>query len=153
MKIKKKEKEFLNIINLIKKAKEETFDYVNTQLINLYWNIGKYISNKIKNSEWGKSVVKELADYILNKFPDLKGYSDKNLWRMRQFYETYNNNKKLSPLVRQLSWTNNLLFYLKQKILERKNFIFIYLSKRGILKENLNVRLIVEFSKGLYYLI
>lgn len=127
MKISKKEKDFIDIINLIKKAKEETFDYVNTQLIDLYWNIGRYINNKIKNSEWGKSVVKDLANYISNKFPDLKGYSDKNLWRMRQFYETYNNNEKLSPLVRQLSWSNNLLILSKTKDNKEKEF-YIYLS-------------------------
>jgi predicted nuclease of restriction endonuclease-like (RecB) superfamily len=82
---------------------------------------------KLKILNWVKSVVKELADYILNKFPDLKGYSDKNLWRMRQFYETYNNNKKLSPQVRQLSWSNNLLILSKTKDIREKKF-YIYLS-------------------------
>src|SRR3989338_6041944 len=103
------EKEFLHIVSLINRAKEKALLSVNVELINLYWNIGDYISNKIKNADWGQSVVKDLADYISKKHPELKGYSDKNLWRMRQFYETYRGNQKLSPLVRQLSWSNHLM--------------------------------------------
>ena len=50
----------------------------------------KYISNKIAVSEWGDGVVKQLADYIERTSLEAKGFSDKNLWRMKQFYETYN---------------------------------------------------------------
>lgn len=74
---------------------------VNTELINLYWNIGKYISEQVARQAWGKSVVLQLARYIERNVPDLKGYSDKNLWRMKQFFETYKDNPKLSTLLAQ----------------------------------------------------
>ena len=61
------EKEFLHIVSLINRAKEKALLSVNVELINLYWNIGDYISNKIKNADWGQSVVKDLSDYISKK--------------------------------------------------------------------------------------
>lgn len=59
---------------------------VNAELINLYWNIGAYITNKIEQAEWVDSVVSELAKYIQQNEPEIKGFSDKNIWRMKQFY-------------------------------------------------------------------
>jgi|SRR3989338_175682 len=117
-----KEKDFLPIISLIQKAKQKAFLAVNTQLIDLYQQIGQYISEKIKSTQWGESVVKDLADFISTQHPDLKGYSDKNLWRMKQFYEFYVDEPKLSALLRQLSWTNNLLILAKTKSSEEKEF-------------------------------
>jgi len=49
-------------------------------LINLYWNIGEYISIKLEKSEWGDSVVIELAKYIQKNEHEIKGFSDKNIW-------------------------------------------------------------------------
>lgn len=82
---------FTEIVYLIKDARQNAISAVNAALINLYWNIGEYVSNKIKQSEWGESVVKELAQYIIKTEPDIKGFSDKNIWRMKQFYDTYKN--------------------------------------------------------------
>jgi predicted nuclease of restriction endonuclease-like (RecB) superfamily len=100
---------------------------VNTELIGLYWNIGKYISVKIKNSEWGDSVVNELAVFISKNMPELRGFSGSNMWRMKQFYETYANKPKLAPVVRELSWTNNLMILSKTKSPKEREF-YIYLS-------------------------
>ncbi|MBI2136348.1 hypothetical protein HYU06_04710 [Candidatus Woesearchaeota archaeon] len=117
------EKQFIEVIELIKKAKYNALKTVNTELINLYWRIGEYINKKLYTSEWGESVVGQLADYIKKSRPELKGYSDKNLWRMRQFYETYYNDEKLSPLMRQLSWTHNLLILSKTKSQSEREFL------------------------------
>lgn len=78
-------------------------------MVELYWNIGCYIDEKCSKENWGKGIVSELALYIKTKEPNLKGFSDKNLWRMKQFYEAYKNSEKLSALTREISWTNNLL--------------------------------------------
>ena len=96
------ESQFSDIVQLIRQARNNAIKAVNTELINLYWEIGAYISQKVEASEWGKSVVKELAIFIQQTDPQLKGFSDKNLWRMKQFYETYKDEPKLSPLVREL---------------------------------------------------
>lgn len=113
---------FSDIIQIIKNSRNNAIRAVNSELINLYWKIGEHISIRVENSEWGKSVVKELANYIQTTEPDLKGFSDKNLWRMKQFYETYKDTPKLSPLVRQISWTNNLIIFGRAKSEEEREF-------------------------------
>lgn len=125
--IKNLEKQFSEVAGFIQKTKNETLKIVNKTLIDLYWNVGKYISQKIENSDWGDAVVTELANYLNQKHPDLRGFNGRGLWRMKQFYETYKDNEKLTPLVTQISWTNNLLLLSKTKTLEEKEF-YIRLS-------------------------
>lgn len=122
------EPQFSEIITLIKTARYNAFKAVNTELINLYWEIGKYITTRTQNEGWGKAIVQQLAQFIQTQEPDLKGFSDKNLWRMKQFYETYNDSPKLAPLVRELSWTNNVLIFGKAKSSEEREF-YLNLSK------------------------
>lgn len=104
--IQNRDNQFAEIVSMIRQTKSTMISMANTALIELYWQIGKYISEKITISEWGDGVVKQLAAYIEKNSPDTKGFSDKNLWRMKQFYETYSNvDEKLSTLVRQISWS------------------------------------------------
>ncbi len=130
-------KQFLEIIELIRKARENAIKSVNNELISLYWDVGSYVSEKIKRDEWGESVVTKLAVYIKNNNPELKGFSDKNLWRMKQFYETYRRDEKLSPLVRELSWTNNLLILSKTKSAEEREFYLNLSIKQNYSKREL----------------
>jgi len=95
----------------------------NTALIDLYWKLGAYISDRIAKSEWGDGVVRQLAEYIEKQAPDIKGFSDKNLWRMKQFYETYKDSEeKLSPVVRQISWSNNLTIFSRARQSKKVKF-------------------------------
>lgn len=123
------DKRFTDIIELIQKSRTNAIKAVNSELINLYWNIGEYINKKIEQSEWGQSVVKELAEFIQTNEPEIKGFSDKNLWRMKQFYETYKDFPKISPLVREISWTHNLLIFSRCKTIEEQEF-YIKLTKQ-----------------------
>lgn len=123
------DKRFTDIIELIQKSRSNAIKAVNSELINLYWNIGEYINKKIEQSEWGQSVVKELAEFIQTNEPEIKGFSDKNLWRMKQFYETYKDFPKISPLVREISWTHNLLIFSRCKTIEEQEF-YIKLTKQ-----------------------
>lgn len=116
------ETQFADIVSLIKNARAVALKTVNSTLINLYWNIGEYINNRVKNAEWGQSVVKQLADFLSKNEPGLKGFSDKNLWRMKQFYESYKDYPKLLPLVREISWTHNLIILSRLKSIEEKEF-------------------------------
>lgn len=93
--------DFLSVIQLIKKSQQKAIRAVNAELISLYWEIGSFISQKVEKSDWGKSVVEELALYIHKNEPSIKGFSDKNLWRMKQFYETYEDFPKLSSVLRE----------------------------------------------------
>lgn len=139
------DKRFTDIINLIKASRVNALKTVNAELINLYWNIGEYISVKIQKSEWGQSVVKELAEFIQNKEPEIKGFSDKNLWRMKQFFEAYKDFPKLSPLVRQISWTHNLLIFSRCKSIEEKEFYLKLVKKESYSKRELDRQISSSF--------
>ncbi|MDO5447589.1 MAG: DUF1016 N-terminal domain-containing protein, partial [Prevotellaceae bacterium] len=109
------------VVKMIQRTRSNVIRMANTAMVDLYWHIGEYVSQKIATTEWGNGVVRQLADYIAYNYPDIKGFSDKNIWRMKQFYETYANaDEKLSPLVRQLSWTNNVLLLSRPKTIEEK---------------------------------
>ena len=120
---------FTDIIQLIKQSRTNAIRAVNAELINLHWNIGEYISIKIEQSEWGDSVVTELANFIQTHEPQIKGFSDKNIWRMKQFYETYKDFPKLSTLLREISWSHNLAIFSRCKTAEEREF-YLKLSKQ-----------------------
>lgn len=140
------ETQFADVISLIKNARAVALKTVNSTLINLYWNIGEYIHNRVKNAEWGQSVVKQLAEFLSKNEPDLKGFSDKNLWRMKQFYESYRDYPKLSTLLREISWSHNLAIFSRCNSPEAREF-YIKLSK----KENYSFReLDRQISSGFF---
>ena len=140
------EKRFADIIILIKNSRENAIKVVNTELINLYWKIGEYISNKIEKSEWGDSVVADLAKYIQQNEPEIKGFSDKNIWRMKQFFETYKDFPKLSTVLREISWSHNLAIFSRCKSIEEREFYV-----KLVLQENYSVReLDRQISSGIF---
>ncbi|MCR4919163.1 MAG: PDDEXK nuclease domain-containing protein [Prevotella sp.] len=115
--------QFAEIVTMIQHTRNEVVRLANASLIDLYWKVGRYISDKISVSEWGDGVVKQLADYNEKNSPEVKGFSDKNLWRMKQFYETYKDaDEKLSALLRQISWTNNLTIMSRSKSADERLF-------------------------------
>ena len=113
---------FDEIIALIQQARERALQAVNTELIGLYWQVGEYISHKLASTTWGEGVVEQLARYIAAQHPDLKGFTRRNLFRMRQFYETYQGDEKVSPLVTQLPWTHNVIILSASKSPEEREF-------------------------------
>jgi predicted nuclease of restriction endonuclease-like (RecB) superfamily len=129
---------FVEVIQLIKQSRFNAIRAVNSELILLYWNIGSHVSKKIENSEWGASVVDELANFIQKNEPELKGFSNKNIWRMRQFYDTYKGFPKLSPLVREISWTNNMLIFSRCKSIEEIEFYLHLTSRENYSKRELD---------------
>jgi len=122
---------FEEIITIIETARENTFRIVNRELISMYWDIGRYVSEKIRTDKWGKSIVNKFSQFIQSRFIGIKGFSASNIWRMRQFYETYCENKKLAALLREISWTNNLLIMSKSKTDEEREFYLILCSKNN----------------------
>lgn len=118
-----RKEQFAEVVSMIQRTRSEVVRLANASLIDLYWRVGQYISDKIAVSEWGDGVVKQLADYIEKTAPESKGFSNKNLWRMKQFYETYKSaDEKLSALLRQISWTNNLTIMSRSKSEEERLF-------------------------------
>ena len=118
-----------DVKKLIHKKQYHVLKTMNTETINLYWEIGEEIYRQQETNGWGKSIVKVLSKELQKEFPGAKGYSAANLWRMRNFYLTYRNSKKLAPLVREISWSNNIVIMEKCKDDLQKEF-YIQMAKR-----------------------
>lgn len=115
-------KDFEKIRQFIEQARDEAASQVNKTVISLYWNIGKFVSEKAQKEGWGRSTVKQLSQYILSKEPGIRGYSAQNIWRMKQFFETYQDKPKFSALLRANTWSYNLHIMSKTKTDEEKEF-------------------------------
>ncbi len=120
---------FREVLALIEGARGRAFHAVNTELIDLYWSVGEYISCKLETAAWGQGVVAELAAYIQRHHPNLRGFTRASLFRMRQLFETYRDDKKVAPLVRQLQWSHHLMIMGRCKRAEEREF-YIRLAVR-----------------------
>ncbi|MCF6312132.1 MAG: PDDEXK nuclease domain-containing protein [Verrucomicrobiales bacterium] len=120
------ESTFSAIATLIQERRSRALQAVNTELIELYWEVGKILHLKTEREGWGKKVINELADYLKHNSPGLKGFTRPNLYRMKQFYTTYRDFEIVSSVLRQLSWTHNLLIMSQAKGGKERKF---YLSK------------------------
>lgn len=113
---------FTEVVQLIAQARQRAVQAVNTTLIELYWQVGAIISRKIAAAEWGEGVVEQLAAHIARTEPGLRGFTRPNLYRMRQFFEAYQGDAIVSPLVRQLPWTHNLIILSQSKLPQEREF-------------------------------
>jgi predicted nuclease of restriction endonuclease-like (RecB) superfamily len=120
---------FDEVIHLIEKARQQAFQAVNTTLIDLYWQVGEYISRKLETSEWGDGVIDELARHIGRTQPGIRGFTRRNLFRMRQFYETYPEKTIVTAVLTQMPWTHHLIIMGQSKRLEEREF-YLHLAIR-----------------------
>ncbi len=128
------------VTKMIQETHQEVLHVANKAMVDLYWRIGQFISTRVAKSAWGKGVVEELAQHISQSIPNVNGFSASNLWRMKQFYETYAEDEKLAPLVRELSWSNNLVILSRAKSEEEREFylrlsIHDRLSKKSLIRQ------------------
>jgi predicted nuclease of restriction endonuclease-like (RecB) superfamily len=83
---------------------------INRELIALYWDIGKMIVERQQRYGWGDAVIDRLSQDLRREFPDNKGFSRPNLYRMRMLYLTYKDSDQfVSQLVRQIPWGHNVV--------------------------------------------
>ena len=137
---------YLEVVNIINSARERAYSKVNEELILMYQKIGKYISEKSKDTNYGDSFVDSLAKFFEKEYPDIKGFTRRGLYRMKQFYELYKDDEKVSPLVTQLSWTNHLLIMSACKTQEERQF-YINLA----IKERYSKRELTRQLDSAYY--
>ncbi len=108
----------------IRSAQYAALKAVNTELVGLYWDLGRLIVEKQEQSGWGKSVVERLSQDLRTEFPGVAGFSVQNLWYMRQFHLEYREHEKLQPLVGEIAWAHNLVIMSKCKDpLEREFYL------------------------------
>lgn len=122
---------FISEIKLkVRHAQYEALKVVNTQLINLYWEIGKSIAEK-QSENWGKAIVPTLSKELQNEFPGIGGFSIRNLWLRAQFYSEYQVVEFLVPLVREISWSKHISILKKCKNNEQRQFYILSTKKFG----------------------
>ncbi len=133
--------EYSDLLQSIKRriltAQEEALKTVNTELIELCWDVGRVIVEKQQGDTWGKSVVEQLAKDVQTEFPGIKGFSPSGLWRMKMFYESYSQTPKLAPLVREIGWTHNIIIMEKCKDDAQREFYLNSANKFGWSKNTL----------------
>ena len=130
-----RQSDYLSFVKEIKEkiyqAQLKAMKAVNRELLALYSDIGKTIVEKQELFGWGKSVVETLAKDLQNEFPGMLGFSSRNLWLMRSYYIEYKDNKKLQPLVAEISWTHNVVLMEKCKDLLQREFYIRVIKKYG----------------------
>jgi predicted nuclease of restriction endonuclease-like (RecB) superfamily len=108
----------------IRSAQYAALKAVNTELVGLYWDLGRMIVERQEQAGWGKSVVERLSQDLRREFPGVAGFSVQNLWYMRQFHMEYREHEKLQPLVGEVAWAHNLVIMSKCKDpLEREFYL------------------------------
>ena len=137
---------FSNILSIIEDSKKRAMKAVNAELINMYWEVGKYLSSLVTNSSFGDRVIDEVAKYIAESNPAIKGFNRRGLYRMKQFYETYKDDEFVTPLVTQISWTNHLLIMSGSKSAEERRFYM-----QLCIKENYSKRELERQIDSAYY--
>ena len=129
---------FNEIINMIEARRNNAYKKVNEELISLYWDFRKYISEKVNDSNWENKIVDKLVNFMQREYPTMKGFNRRGIYRMKQFYETYKDYPNVSPLVTQISWTNNLIILSSTNTIEEKEFYIKMCIKNNYSKRELD---------------
>jgi len=124
----------------VRQAQYEALKVVNTHLIDLYWEIGRSISEK-QSLNWGKAIVPTLSKELQQEFPGVGGFSIGNLWLMAQFYTEYHHVENLVPLVREISWSKHIAILKKCKSELERRFYILATKKFGWTKNVLSAQI------------
>ena len=129
--------DFDQIISIIEEARSRALRAVNAELIQMYWNVGEYLSDLCANAAFGDKVIDVVASYIASSGTNIKGFNRRGLYRMKQFYETYKDDEFVSPLVTQISWTNHLQIMSSAKSEDERHFYLQLCAKEHYSKREL----------------
>jgi len=132
------EENFNKIIELIEQRKNNAFSKINEELILMYLDVGKFLYDLQQDSKYGDKITTKAAEFMKNNYPNIKGFTKRNIERMVQFYKIYKDDEIASPLVTQLSWTNNLLIISGSKGMEERHFYLQLAIKNKYSKRELD---------------
>lgn len=128
---------FEEIVTIVENSKDRAYRKVNEELILMYQEVGKYISKKTEEASYGSWFVDNVAESFSTNYPELKRFNRRGLYRMKQFYELYKDDEKVSPPVTQLSWANHLKIMSASKSQEERRFYIELAVKEGYSKREL----------------
>ena len=83
------EQQFAEVVDIIVQHRSKALRVVNEELLLTAWHVGRYVSAKLKNEEWGSKVVTQLSEYIRSQHPEIKGFGRSNIYNMFLFYDEY----------------------------------------------------------------
>ena len=129
---------FKQIVELINNRKNNAYRKINEEMIHLYFEVGKYVNELKEKSTYGDKISEKVAEFLKNNYPELKGFTKRNIERMIQFYNTYKDDEIAIPLITQLSWTNNLLILSGAKNQEERHFYLKLVIKNNYTKRELD---------------
>ena len=107
------------------------------KFVEMYWSVGAYLSELCSASSFGDKIIDEVAAYIAQENPNIKGFNRRGLYRMKQFYETYKDDEFVTPLGTQISWTNHLLIMSGSKTADERHFYMALCAKEHYSKREL----------------
>ena len=128
---------FNRIIELIEQRKNNAYIKINEQLILMYFEIGNFLYDLQQKSKYGDKITTKVAEFMKKNHPNIKGFTKRNIERMIQFYKTYKDDKIATPLVTQLSWTNNLVILSSSNSIEERHFYLQLAVKNNYSKREL----------------
>lgn len=128
---------FDKINSIIEDTRSRALRAVNAELIQMYWDVGEYLSDLCANAAFGDKVIDEVASYIAQSGVKIKGFNRRGLYRMKQFYETYRDDEFVTPLVTQINWTNHLQIMSSAKSMEERHFYLQLCAKEHYSKREL----------------
>jgi len=129
---------FNKIIELIEQRKNNAYIKINEELILMYLDVGNFLYNLQQESKYGDKITTKAAEFMKNNYPNIKGFTKRNIERMIQFYKTYKDDEIATPLVTQLSWSNNLLILSGSKTREERLFYLHLAIKNKYSKRELD---------------
>lgn len=113
---------------------------INSQLLEMYWEIGKDISEKQQKSKWGSKFIEQIALELKHEFPEIKGFSRRNIYAIRQWYKFYSTKYQFVPQsVAQLPWGHNRLIITKIKNVCEAEFYCDETIKNGWDRDTLEI--------------
>jgi predicted nuclease of restriction endonuclease-like (RecB) superfamily len=108
----------------VRAAQYDALKAVNKELVALYWDIGRMVTERQAAGAHGTAVVKRLAADLQVEFPGIVGFSWRNLFNMSEFFTSYRDKPKLQPLAAIIGWTQNLVILQRCKEpLEREFYL------------------------------
>lgn len=108
----------------VRSAQYAALKAVNTELVGLYWDIGRMIVEKQADAKHGLAIAEQLASDLRAEFPEVSGFSRRNVFYMREFFLTYREDERVQPLVAQIGWSHNLVIFQRCKdSLEREFYL------------------------------
>ncbi|HEX8313974.1 MAG TPA: DUF1016 N-terminal domain-containing protein, partial [Flavisolibacter sp.] len=134
----------------IRQARYNALKTANAELVNLYWQVGAFVSKQLAQSTWGEKTVHQLSDFLKKQDPMLKGFDRKSIYRMVQFYESYRSAKIVSSVEPQIqdieNQTTEIVASMGRQLTNSGRAEFVTSVRRQIFEEDIRQTILAKIS-------